>query len=557
MIDTKALNLLDGSKILYLAPDSKTPDGTEFPRGHLDGIPMPEIIERNYGIVLDGQYIVVDIDSPSNMTNLVFPNFVWTQKTRKGYHKLYRAPAGWNGGNIKLKNADGVVYGDLKSRGYIVGPGSHVQGHTYEYIGGTVDDVPGWILDLYKTRSANVVASGNAVNGIPRGEHDQYLFEVASWLRGRYALSEGAIAKVLRRGPVAALQDVDENRPYTEDDLTRIAHSVARYEPSKHDGISLLPESWQTALDIDTNMPLAEWLLFNFIPLNELVLVYGDGGIGKSTLMSFIAALALRRGLQFGVCSVEEPFIRFVVRTMLSLDPSEYHLLANLVNIGNLWKTPDTIPQLREALSIRKLDVIYFDAIKSHANLSSENGDASVVARAALSPLAALAQEMQITVIGTLHTNKLGGMAGSNEWSNVPRVVLEASRKKDKPLRLKVKKTNFNQPDYSLIIDSTEMVAKSIDGQVWKQRDEDGVIQDTTLIVATGYRKSTGEDEESEKPEVEVYDDPRWPEIQNLLDGGATYRVISSLLGIGKSTIQDIVARKGKLQKISHISFDK
>lgn len=124
-----SLGLLPGTKIVYLQNNSKVVDYVQHPHGHLNPVDPPEVITKNYGIVLDGRYLVVDIDNPdrvdSELASAIEPT--WHQKTPKGDHYLYAIPEGFKSGNKKLRNSQGEIVGDIKTKGYIVGPGSQVR----------------------------------------------------------------------------------------------------------------------------------------------------------------------------------------------------------------------------------------------------------------------------------------------------------------------------------------------------------------------------------------------------------------------------------------------
>jgi hypothetical protein len=374
--------------------------------------------------------------------------------------------------------------------------------------------------------------------GIPNGEHDRYLHKEASRLRGTEGLSEDAILQYLRRGPLAILEGVDTSNPYTDEDLRRIAQSAGRYVAEKP--LELIEEdiNWRSALDIDTNHPLEEWYLYNFLPKGELVLQYGAGGIGKSTWMSYIASLMIDKGITFGFSGSEEPFDRFTVRTHLSNRNLAKPKFGNLFDIGNHWKFPRDAAKLREKLETCRLDILYFDSIYSHFEMTDSFSNAAEKTRACLSPLASIAQELGITIIGTFHENKASEYLGSTEMLNVSRVVLQASRSGEGPLKIKVRKTNFNQPDYSLNMLGEYEKAESLDGNPWMEVNEDGIVSQKELYVVKRHEKSTGDDETVfELPPEKV---ERNSKVQELLDQGLSVRAIEKELGIPKSTVSDI-----------------
>ena len=516
------------TKAIALQTGTKLPDTDKHPHGYLDAGELFLVLKDtpNWGLVVDGQFIVVDIDKPEAVPESFLERLpaTYRQKTKRGEHYVYRMPPGVDMSlvkNIKLKNGE-TIFADVKVKGYIVGAGSTVDGHTYTHNNFNVEQAPEWVLKaVRKPASETPTEHGEGRPGIPNGEHDEFLHRLASWLRGQADLSESAIYRVLQKGPLRALQDVDDTRPYEDTDLARIARSAARYAPEN--GIvdpQLVPPTFISALETDTTLPLKNWYLYNFIPENELTLLYGNGGIGKSTLASWFASIVLKQGKSVGFAGVEEPFERFVVRTMLS-DPSlKREDFARMYNIGNDWKFPEHEDRLREALAQCHIDFLYFDSIYTH--FGAVTGHEGVRARTCLSPLAAIAQEMGVTVVGTFHENKAGELLGSVEMRNVCRVLIRAQRAKNKHLKASVVKTNFQYPSYDLQFHSEQRRAVSLDGQPWREKNEDGQIVDVEMHVITGYLKvSDDAEEESTDPEDIVYDldaieDDHTAEIQRM-----------------------------------------
>ena len=132
------------ARLFPLQSNSKIPlRGT---RGHLDALPAEQVaIVGNYGIALDEQWLLVDIDRPDDPIAVEWTARLpetWTQKTARGSHRLYRLPKGHEGKNAHFPA------GDLKVKGYLVGPGSEVDGKIYHVLDGR-DPVPApaWLLE--------------------------------------------------------------------------------------------------------------------------------------------------------------------------------------------------------------------------------------------------------------------------------------------------------------------------------------------------------------------------------------------------------------------------
>jgi AAA domain-containing protein/bifunctional DNA primase/polymerase-like protein len=540
----------DNSFVLALKPGEKVPDPAKNPNGTKDAQPVKpgKRPNGNYGIRLDGQYIVVDIDcdNPDRESFEASLELTWSQRTARtdvvGMHYLYRVPEGYIGSGKRVwLGADGNRIADIKAKGYIVGPGSTVNGRQYTMINATDPvEAPAWLLDFCRIQPQEELQGGCSSDGIPNGEHDSSLAKGLFLLATNLGLGEEALKKVLREGLYSVLQDVDPSNPYTEADDIRLAHSAVSKGTYKALELVEEDETWKTALDIDTKHPLEEWYLYNFIPKGELVLQYGAGGIGKSTWMSYLAATLIDKGITFGFSGSEEPFDRFTVRTHLSNRRLAMSSFGNLFDIGNHWRFPRDADKLRAKLETCPLKILYFDSIYSHFEMTDNFSNAAEKTRACLSPLASIAQDLGITIIGTFHENKASEYLGSTEMLNVSRVVLQASRSGEGPLKIKVRKTNFNQPDYSLNMLGDYEKAESLDGDPWMEVNEDGIISQKELYVVKTHVKSTGEEETEHTLPTESAKDLRKVKVLEMLNNGISYREISKELDISLDTISRI-----------------
>ena len=552
---SKDLSLLPDSKILYLKPGTKAPDASRFPRGYKDAIPMPEIIEENWGLVLDGQYVVFDFDVDHPERESVESKMLatWRQKTERsdayGLHYLYKVPPNFKGRNSSIITSSGVRIGDIKFSGYIVGPESVIKGPGYIYLGGQVEQASETFLEAF-TSKPREESTEERLKGVPKGEHDAFLTSVRGTLLN-WGLDAPTIAKT-QLNMLPLLDEYDHTNPYTYEVLKRRAQSaISTMEVHKPESLNLSPEGWCSMLDTDTSQSLTTWWIYGFVPKKELVMVYGKGGIGKSTFASWLASLVASKDQTIGFCGVEEPFKRFGIRSYLADTGIPREKLGNIIDIGNQWRFPRDADRLREALTIRPLDVIYFDSIYSHFE-PMEGLNMAEKTRTCLAPLAAICQEMGVTIVCVFHENKAGDFLGSVEVVNVARVVLRMSREGEGPLKVGVHKTNFSQPEYKINFHGELMNAVSLDGEPWLEENEYGEVMPLKLFVIKGYTKSTGEDE------VERAIDPRWESIKSLLDQGHTQVSVSKELGIARSTLYGIISRKGLIasNKTTHIDIN-
>src|SRR5580698_5795723 len=429
------------ARLFALQPHKKIPlPGT---RGHLDALPNAEFeVIGNYGISLDQQYLLVDVDRPDDPIavewGLRLPP-TWTQKTPRGTHRLYRLPPGFEGKNARFPA------GDLKVRGYLVGPGSEVDGgHYYTVDEREPSEAPSWLLAMVdKGRPESTLVNGELIlherESIAIGENDVELFSLACNFRRR-GFTEAAILKYLRGIVDSGLVEQIPGNEYHERDLARLAKQASRYDPVTD--TMLFNEAWVSADEIALVGPPIDWWIRHYIPRGELVTLYGKGGIGKSSWASWLAAEVTRKGGKFVFVGVEESFARFAARSVLGgAVRDKLFAIPNAYNF-TLPKDADT---LRDQIVLAQADVVYFDSIYSHfATVPGEN--AAERARKSLAPLANIALSTGATIIAVFHENKAGTYLGSTEMINVARYALRAQREGNAPLRVWVDKTNFVDP---------------------------------------------------------------------------------------------------------------
>lgn len=471
---------------ICLYRQTKAPDVDLCPSGHKSPFPMNELPDNswadmnrpNYGIVLDKKYVLYDVDS-LELSNRDYEDLppTWAQTTRVGRHYVFSLPETAslsNLKNVKLVNSRGVTYGDLKCKGYFVGPGSTVDGVEYKVFQDVpIAPCPDFILRLM-TKKKSETTSSRVKEGIPSGSHDSFLTSLGGWLRGQAALEAPAIKEVLR-GAVQVLEGVDESDPYTESDLDRIARSAASYDPVFHIAEDFDGGSVRRLSSLRLWQPTQSWLIKDFLPMGTLSLVFGEGGIGKSTLGSYVCRNAALRGYSSGFCVMEENAELFGARMLFEGGFNE-DALYRTMELPRGLMFPRDLEIVRELIDQEKIDVLYFDSIYSHFDPAIQGNEATR-ARLALGGLAKLAQETGTAVIGLFHENKAGQFLGSVEMRNVCRSLVHATQdKKTKQLKLKVVKSNYEIPEYSLICLARKFVLRDQVGEAWEREDEEGKI---------------------------------------------------------------------------------
>ena len=466
--------------------------------GHHANEPAAEFfaLGQNVGIVLDEQFLVIDIDRPDAdaarfLAKRLEEHPTWRQRTRKGRHWLFRVPPEFcrSVGNSPLYGAESEKpYGDMKTLGYIVAPGSEVDGFTYEIEAGLdPQSAPPWLLDFARNAKRAFRAQGEAQAGrrdqIPVGEHDNALASILGQVARSSAarLSQGALERVaaalVREAGILAPSD---GRPYGPGDFRRLAESALRFGDGHpaFDPVSIMAPGLVSGAEVSAVGPTQEWWVHGFFPHGELVTLFGKGGIGKSTTGSWLAAQVTRKPGNFAWAGVEEPFHRFLGRAILAgADRSRIFALPNPSKI----QLPRDIPQIIETCRGAEIKVLYFDSIMSHFS-REETENAAERARRVLGPLAEAANREGIMIVGIFHENKLGEFKGATEMIDVARHSIKAYRKRNGPLHLKVWKSNMHTPRYALTLVGKE-VEYRIGDEVQYEEARDGSVGVAKIIV--------------------------------------------------------------------------
>jgi hypothetical protein len=498
-----------GSRLVQLRPRSKQPYPGASGHAHLAAVADADFVHvagANVGIVLDAMYLAVDIDRPADPGGAAWIAHLaglgtWQQTTPRqhatpadrarapsGRHFLFRTPPGWCGRNGKVYGEGGAVVGDLKCRGYIVAPGCAIvcddgQERAYELVCGA-DPVPApdWLLALASGSQTPAGPGGLERDAIPPSEHDNFLASLGGFLRARHGLSETGLATAMRVAAQHLLQDVDPARPYTDVDFTRLARSCAKLEAATPDVGPLAPETWVSGGSVDLVRKPVEWIVRHFVPRGELVMLFGAGGKGKSSWLSWLAAeeTRLRADGRVAFFGVEEPFSRFLWRAVLAGADRE-RLFAPLDASRMLF--PRDAPALRRAIELSRCSLVIVDSIYTHFEAVAGLNTAER-ARRSLGPLAEIAQQTGCTIVGNFHENKSGDYLGSTEMGNVGRMLLHAQRPGAGPLTIEVSKTNFVDPGYRLAFGGRTVPARDpLSGAIQYERLENGTLVPLEFVI--------------------------------------------------------------------------
>lgn len=211
------------------------------------------------------------------------------------------------------------------------------------------------------------------------------------------------------------------------------------------------------------------WLVPGRIPQGKLLLVAGDGGRGKSTLMRHLVAKVTAGECAFGlkykpqgpgraILLASEDGITDVVLPSLIVEGANIDLVQVIKCIkvtvnGQATKvhfTSQHLGLLKEELAKKKdVRLVVVDPAISLVGRSGLNDSKGAEIRAVLDPLAELAEELGITVVVVAHLNKSSGakavhrVSGSQQYLNAVRLAYIVEENPDNPkqrLLLPVKK---------------------------------------------------------------------------------------------------------------------
>jgi hypothetical protein len=481
------------ARCFALRPGLKTPWTLH---AHLEAVAKSDFLPLdNYGISLDRQWLLVDFDGEGAEVDRWVAKLppTWMQQTRRGVHRLYAMPGGHDTTRIKNRkiiDVDGTtgrqrIVGDVKVHGYLVGPGSVVDGHVYTVLDAREPQpVPAWLLDVVADDGETELVGLTTVerDRIEIGANDDELARMAGWWR-RQGFTAGAIEKMLLGIMRCGVLEQDPARGlYGPADAARIARSAASWAAGE-DGLSeplIAPAGWVWGDTMTVTQEPIKWWLTDFVPQGELVLLFGEGGVGKTTLVAWLAAQVTLAGGTVAHVGVEDPFWKFLAKVVLCGGQRER---VASIPAGSRLRFPRDAAAIGEALREAGVGLLYLDSIYTHFEAQAGQ-NAAERARTALGPLAEVAQASGATVLGTFHERRSdGSFLGSAEMVNVCRSLIHVTRPQGRPLRAEVVKTNAPlAPDYYL-----EFPAKTVPwedgGRKQLQVSDTGEVTAVTLTL--------------------------------------------------------------------------
>lgn len=205
--------------------------------------------DTNIGLATGNGLYVLDIDGPEGELSLQDKKIPEGPqvKTGKGRHCYFRTDEPLRSFVGRLPHVDGRGEG-----GYVIAPPSiHPSGAEYQWVEGTEDlplpECPVWLADLAKQKATPAPSprTGGEGQAILAGQRNASLTSLAGTMRKR-GMSAEAIG--------AALLEENRNRcdpPLPEDEVRRIAASVARYAPGGEDDADLRAKAARAGVSIE------------------------------------------------------------------------------------------------------------------------------------------------------------------------------------------------------------------------------------------------------------------------------------------------------------------
>lgn len=211
-----------------------------------------------------------------------------------------------------------------------------------------------------------------------------------------------------------------------------------------------------------------EWMIKDYLPRNQITILAGDGGAGKTSVWCALAAAVSsgnRSFLEHG--ETENPFTgQFKepgkVLFFSSEDSAEYTLKrrlrkngAKLENIYYLSLTDEHFPEIKfntplleDLIKQHRPALVIFDPLQSFIPPELQMGQRNAM-RACLNPLIGIGEEYGTTFLIIVHTNKRSGVWGrqrisdSSDIWDIARSVLIAGEAEDNLRYLSQEKSNY------------------------------------------------------------------------------------------------------------------
>jgi len=380
---------------------------TEHPNAQI-GIPTGDV----------NHLFVIDVDGPEGARAIARMNLPETRtvQTRPGRFQLwFRQPE-----NVKSKCSAGVLAPQLDTRGdggYVIAPPSlhHQTGQPYQVI----KDIPWASAPLELLAPPVAITQSAGADTIPQGKRHKTMLSIAGALRARGLSREVVLGELHSANERLCVPPLDA------DEIQRLADYVSAKPPgfSNH-----RPQETSAEVTLesfaDVQAESVRWLWTGRIPRGKLTIFAGDPGKGKSLITVDVAA-RLSRGTPFpdgALCSRADTIFLSAeddaadtIRPRLDgagADCSRVHRVkavrVTLADGGtgqSIFSLERDIEKLDEAIAkLRDTQLLVIDPVSAYMGQVDTHRDAEI--RRVLAPLAELASQRKVAVLGVMHLKK-------------------------------------------------------------------------------------------------------------------------------------------------------
>ncbi|CAB4126163.1 Prim_Pol domain containing protein [uncultured Caudovirales phage] len=459
---------------------------------------QPQFRKSNVGIHCEG-LIVVDVDDYKAVTDsgvldtLGLPPTRVVKTARGGYHLYFSGP---DVANSASKLAPGI---DVRGvNGYVVGPGSVTENGSYEVIEDRpVATAPQSLIDKCKaakeSQSRESVDWGAVTSPTRLEDGRQFLSTARVSVEGCggndtafRTISELWDKGVTASGTLDLLLEGWNERclpPWSDDELRGLIHHVHTYAKNEFGcraadnifGMVVIPAPEQPEDDFDMisaasfqdkPIPVRRWYVDEWIPSNNVTLLYGDGSVGKSLASLQLLAAGVAGAKWFGmdvdkgpviVLSAEEEYDDIHARLWDIIKPfgtfasyRDLHIVSRAGKDAGMARfdrdenmiTTAVYAKLVAKIALIRPKLVILDNLADifHGNEISKNQ-----ARSFVNLLRSICIQLDTTIVVLAHPSQSGmqsgsGTSGNTAWSNSVRSRLYMQRDETQKVNNKVDK---------------------------------------------------------------------------------------------------------------------
>lgn len=379
--------------------------------------------------------------------------------TARGMHFYYRAVGGYKSnttsfGDLDLKTGIGSY---VMAPGALFAESANGKVRANESFGsytpvGELQELPSpedlpplpvLALERFRTETPRMEYDGtDGWEEVPSGAGHGTMLSLAGSLRN-LGMSSTLIRQVLD----ATNEIIMPTEPMSSDRVEHYVSSAKSWEPGDTP-TTPEPEETDHRLHLDSfesiTMERATWVWDDRIPTGAITMLAGRPGVGKSTTALDVAAaitVGTLPGEDFGtphhilIAATEDSFAHIIVPRFKAAggNMTMAHRIRTVTD--EELSLPGDLDELREIIGRLDAKLLIIDPLISRLGKSDTNKDDDV--RKSLEPLARLADETGVAVVGIMHFNKTGttdplvALMGSTAFGAVARSYLVAVRDPD------------------------------------------------------------------------------------------------------------------------------